>query len=81
MAQTKRERIKARWGRRRSNELLTGFQVADALGVSAWVLVKWRRKGNGPPFLRMERNIVRYPNRDLAAWVRTRLNRSGKLEG
>jgi hypothetical protein len=81
MAQTKRDRLRARWGRRRSNEFLTEFQVADLLGLGAWTLTKWRKRGKGPPFLQIGRNTVRYPRRGLRAWLCATLNRGGKLEG
>jgi predicted DNA-binding transcriptional regulator AlpA len=80
MAETKRDRLRTRWGRRRSNEFLTEFQVADLLGLGAWTLTKWRKRGKGPPFLQIGRNTVRYPRRELRAWVRASLNRSGKPE-
>ena len=69
MAQTKRERLKAKNGRRASTELLTSFEVADRLGLSPWALTAWRRHHKGPPFVRVGRKTIRYPRRDFDEWL------------
>ena len=69
MAQTKRERFRAKIGRRKQSELLTGFVVAKRLGISQWCLLVWRRQRKGPPFIRLGPNSVRYPEQILRAWL------------
>jgi predicted DNA-binding transcriptional regulator AlpA len=69
MAQTKRERLKAKNGRQESDEFLTSFQVARFLGVSQWALVTWRRLGRGPQFIRLGRNAIRYPKKEFDVWL------------
>ncbi len=69
MAQTKKERIRERMGRKQSSEFLSPLQVARLLGVSAWNLLLWRKKGFGPPFLRVTHNIIRYPKQEFDTWL------------
>ena len=69
MAQTKRERLKAKNGRRESREFLTSFQVANLLGLSLWALMVWRRLRRGPQFVRIGRNTIRYPRREFETWL------------
>ncbi len=69
MAQTKRDRLKARNGRRESGEFLTSFQVANLLGLSPWALGVWRRQHKGPEFVRVGRNTIRYPMQELQTWL------------
>ncbi len=69
MAQTLRERKKAKYGRRKSSEFLSPSQVADRLGVSVWALIVWRRQGKGPQFIKLGPNSVRYPRVDLDAFI------------
>lgn len=69
MAQTKRERLKAKNGRRESVEFLTSFQVGDLLGLSPWALVVWRKLHKGPPFVRLGRHTIRYPRCQFESWL------------
>jgi hypothetical protein len=69
MAQTKQQRRNEGRERRQSSEFLSPLQVARLLGVSSWCLLLWRKKGFGPPFLRVTRNIIRYPKQGLDAWL------------
>ncbi len=85
MAQTKRERLRMKNGRRESGEYLTTFQVANLLGLSPWALTVWRRQRKGPPFLRLGKNTIRYPGVRLQAWLRalghkTKENRNAKFQ-
>jgi len=49
-------------------ELLEPVKVAQMLGISTSSLEKWRRRGEGPPFARVGRQI-RYPCAALEKWV------------
>ncbi len=69
MAQTKRERLKAKNGRRAGTEFLTSFEVADRLGLSPWALIVWRRQHKGPECVRLGRNCVRYERASLEKWL------------
>ena len=42
--------------------------VAEALGVRRSTLATWRRRGSGPPFMRLGRLLTVYPTRDLRRW-------------
>jgi hypothetical protein len=69
MAETKKQRRNRAMGKQESSELLSSFQVAGLLGMSAWNLILWRKKGFGPPFLRVTRSIIRYPKPGFDAWL------------
>lgn len=69
MAQTLRERRKAKYGRRESREFLSSSQLANLLGLSPWALIVWRRQRRGPKFLRIGRNTIRYPRWEFEAWL------------
>lgn len=51
--------------------LLTPKDAADRLGLSPSWLAKARMRGDGPPYLKLGRS-VRYGERALAKWTRTR---------
>jgi predicted DNA-binding transcriptional regulator AlpA len=53
----------------KSAELLTISEVAHLLRISRWGLWNWRRRGSGPPYLKLSRGVVRYPRRVLADWL------------
>lgn len=50
--------------------LLRPEQVAKALNVSQKALEARRRRGVGPPFVRLSATCVRYPEDELEAWLR-----------
>ncbi len=52
------------------DELLTTAQVAKITGVSARTLEGWRRRGEGPPYVKLAPHTVRYDPEALAAWLR-----------
>ena len=43
------------------DECMTPAEAAAKLKCSTRTLEGWRRKGNGPPFLRLSATVVRYP--------------------
>jgi len=56
------------------SELLTAATVAKLLDVSISWLELHRRRGDGPPYVRLSRTKgVRYPARDLKQWIRQRV--------
>lgn len=52
--------------------LLTTAEAASALGLSPRTLEGLRRKGGGPAFVAISRNLVRYQPAALSAWVISR---------
>jgi hypothetical protein len=58
--------------------LLTSFEVGAFLRVSRWTLRDWRKAGKGPPFLKISRQVVRYPVAGLKRFLNQHL-RGGSL--
>ena len=52
--------------------LLTTTEAAKALGMSPRTLEGLRRKGGGPAFVAISRNLVRYQPAVLATWIASR---------
>ncbi len=52
--------------------LLRPAQVAEILGQQPATLATWRRKGGGPPFIRLSAIVVRYPADELDRWLAER---------
>ena len=50
--------------------LLTPGETASTLGIKPKTLEAWRAAGEGPPFVRVGRKIIRYPPDELILWVR-----------
>lgn len=69
----KRSRMPIRSGAElQSAEYLTTRELADLLHVSLWGLLRWRHDGDGPPFVRLGRNSIRYPRVKFEAWLASR---------
>ncbi len=49
--------------------LLTEADTALLLGYSPRTLQIWRRRGDGPPFVRLSTRRVRYQYADILAWA------------
>jgi len=49
--------------------LLTEAQTARYLSVSHACLKKWRLRGVGPPFIRLEDRLIRYQLHQVQAWL------------
>ena len=51
------------------NELLDPKQAAKLVNVQPRTLEGWRRRGCGPPFLRLSVRSVRYRLEDIEQWL------------
>jgi hypothetical protein len=69
VAQTKQQRRNEAMRKQESSEFLSPVQVARLLGVSGWSLLLWRKRGFGPQFIRVTRNIIRYPKPQFDRWL------------
>lgn len=56
--------------------LLTPAEVAQHLRVTPKALEHWRRRGDGPQFVRLSRSRVRYRAEDVASFLAGRTLRS-----
>ena len=61
---------------------LTGRQLSDRYQVSPRTIEDWRRRGVGPPYLRLNGRDVLYPEDGVAAWEaeRTFAHRAAELD-
>jgi excisionase family DNA binding protein len=57
------------------DELLTLDEVAAELKVSREALYRWRRRGTGPPSIRLPGGAVRIRRSALGEWLRTLQNK------
>jgi len=55
--------------------LLSAEDVAGITGLSIETLAQWRSQKRGIPFLKLSRNVVRYRQCDLDAWLAERIVR------
>lgn len=51
--------------------LMTSADVADVLGIEQRTLERWRKSGDGPPFMMFGRTIRYHPAR-LQQWMAAR---------
>ena len=58
-----------------SSPLLSAADVASITGLSLETLAQWRSQRKGIPFLKLSRNVVRYRQGDLDAWLSERIVR------
>lgn len=49
--------------------LLTTQQVAEIIGISPDTIARYRRQGNGPKYLRLGNNLIRYRRSDVEEWL------------
>lgn len=59
---------------RAPSDYLSTRELADLLGVSVQYCKMGRIRGDGPPYLRLAANAIRYRRSDVEAWLRTRLH-------
>lgn len=55
-----------------NDELLTEKELAKLLDVSKSCVQKWRRKGKGPPFIKVDEWFVRYNLKEVQEWIKNR---------
>ncbi len=55
--------------------LLSAKDVARVTGNSPITLARWRRQGDGPPFVKLGRKLW-YPREPLEHWIKAREARS-----
>jgi lambda repressor-like predicted transcriptional regulator len=55
-----------------AEKLLDEDEVADFFNLAPWVVSEWRRAGTGPAFIVMPDDIIRYRDRDLSRWFKSR---------
>jgi predicted DNA-binding transcriptional regulator AlpA len=53
--------------------LLSPHDVAQITGLSAETLAQWRSQRRGIPFVKISRNVVRYRQSDLDAFLNERI--------
>jgi predicted DNA-binding transcriptional regulator AlpA len=58
---------------------LTPIQVSVKLGITKDTLVRWRKNGRGPLFVKQGGRIV-YPSRELESWLQSRRRVQAALE-
>lgn len=56
-------------------EYLTTTQLAERLSMPEGSLEQLRRRGGGPPFIRITPKLVRYNWADVETWFSERVNR------
>lgn len=59
--------------------LLTRYQAADYLGVTADTLARWASHGEGPPYVKVGR-LARYPVNQLSNWLAIRAVRPNAVK-
>jgi predicted DNA-binding transcriptional regulator AlpA len=57
-----------------STEMLTRREVCRFLRVSKDTVMAWHKRGIGPPFVKLTRQVVRYPVRSFKRYLREHLN-------
>lgn len=50
------------------DDLITEAELADRLGRSTYTVARYRRHGEGPPFIRLGRQIF-YSRTDIDEWL------------
>jgi hypothetical protein len=55
--------------------LLSAADVSVITGLSIETLAQWRSQKKGIPFIKLSRNVVRYRQDDLDAWLTARIVR------
>ena len=50
----------------------TEQEVASLTGIKVKTLQRWRVVGQGPPWIRAGSRLIRYPAKNLTAWLENR---------
>jgi predicted DNA-binding transcriptional regulator AlpA len=59
-------------------EYLSTQQLADQLGITRDALEQLRRRGGGPPFIRISPREIRYRRADVDAFFAARVEQPGR---
>jgi predicted DNA-binding transcriptional regulator AlpA len=59
-------------------EYLSSQQLADLLGVTRDALEQLRRRGGGPPYVRVSPRMLRYRRSDVEAFFASRVEQPGR---
>jgi predicted DNA-binding transcriptional regulator AlpA len=59
--------------RNRGSHVIDSNQLAERFGTTPQAIYSWRVRGEGPPFVRMPGNRIRYRVADVEAWENSRL--------
>jgi hypothetical protein len=59
-------------------EFLSTQQLADLLGITRDALEQLRRRGSGPPFVRVSPRMIRYRRVDVEAFFAARVEQPGR---
>ncbi len=62
-------------------EWLDTKRLSEELGISCRTVEAWRISGDGPPFVRLGRSLVRYRRQHVDEWLAERLCRSTTESG
>ena len=55
-----------------ADERLTPKELAQVLGIDYGVLTKWRKRGKGPPYIKLG-GLVFYPKGALEEWLKANM--------
>lgn len=58
-----------------STQLLTPAETAERLGTTTGTLAYWRSRKQGPPYVKLGPQAVRYRESDLAKFIESRTHR------
>ncbi len=61
--------------------VLSDFECAELLGIARESLLSMRRRGEGPPYCRVSKGIVRYLRSQVIEWLASRVEGGGIDEG
>ncbi len=56
-----------------NRRLLSAEDISAITGLSVDTLAQWRSQKKGIPFVKLSRNVVRYRQCDLDAWLAARI--------
>ncbi len=61
--------------------LLNEKQTAERMGIAVQTLRNWRGKFQGPPWIKIGKRLIRYPEAELEQFLRSRLIDPKKVMG
>jgi predicted DNA-binding transcriptional regulator AlpA len=61
--------------------VLSDFDCAELLGIARETLQIMRRRGDGPPYCRVSKGVVRYLRSQVVEWLASRVEKRESDEG